>query len=212
LTRIKICGNTEPAGCQLAAQLGVELLGFVFAPSPRQVSARQARALIDDLPATIEKVGVFVDEPAAVINETVETCGLTSVQLHTRRTPQDVAQIHAPVIHVYHLQAAEDAERIAEPPGQRILVEPAVAGQVGGTGKTFDWTWAEALVRRLPTLVSGGLRPENVGAAVRLLHPYAVDVASGVEAAPGVKDLARLAWFVQVVRAAGGESSGAIRA
>ncbi len=207
MTRIKICGNTEPAGCQLAARLGVELLGFVFAPSPRQVSVAQARTLIDDLPATMEKVGVFVDEPADVINEAVEACGLTAVQLHARRTPEEVAQMHVPLIQVYHLRGRDDAERIAEPPGQRILLDSAVAERVGGTGRTFDWTWAEGPVRRFPTLVSGGLRPENVGAAIRSLHPYGVDVASGVEAAAGVKDLARLAWFVHVVRAADGESN-----
>ncbi len=206
MTRIKICGNTEPAGCELAMMLGVDLLGFIFAPSPRQVSTEQARALIQDLPRTVETVGVFVDEPADLINRIVVECGLTTVQLHARRSPEDVAAITAPVIQAYHLRSRADAEQIREPPARRILLDSAVAGRAGGTGQTFDWTWAEHAVRRHPTLVSGGLRPENVGAAVRMLHPYGVDVASGVEVAPGIKDLGKLAWFVQVVRTADEES------
>jgi len=209
LTRIKICGNAEAAGCELAVRLGVDLLGFVFAPSPRQVTPEQARNLIAGLPETVEKVGVFVHEPVELINRLVDECGITTVQLHARRPAEEVVRIAAPVIPVYLLRTRADAAGIAEAPGQRLLLDAPGEGSVGGTGKTFDWTLAEEVVQRYPTLVSGGLRPENVGGAVRMLRPYGVDVASGVEAAPGIKDLARLQWFVQVVRAADEESDAA---
>ncbi len=206
MTRIKICGNREAAACELAVLLGVELLGFIFAPSPRQVTPAQARSLIEGLPESVEKVGVFVHEPVELINRVVQECGLTSVQLHARRPPEEVARIAAPAIPVYHLRTRADAAGITEAPGQRVLLDAAGEGSVGGTGKTFDWTLAEEVVQRYPTIVSGGLRAENVGGAVRMLRPYGVDVASGVEAAPGIKDLAKLQWFVQVVRAADEES------
>jgi phosphoribosylanthranilate isomerase len=208
LTRIKICGNTEAAGCELAVTLGVDLLGFIFAPSPRQVSVEQARDIVRGLPEAVEKVGVFVDEPVDEINRIVEACGLTAVQLHPRRPVEVLSAIPVPAIQVYRVGAQFRADAVDEATGQRVLLDTAGNGKEGGTGRTFDWTLAEPVVQRHPTLVSGGLRPENVGAAVRMLRPYGVDVASGVESGPGIKDLGKLAWFVKVVRAADREATG----
>lgn len=208
LTRIKICGNTGTAACELAVTLGVDLLGFIFAPSPRQVSVEQARAIIRGLPEAVEKVGVFVDEPVDEINRIVEACGLTAVQLHPRRPAQELRGIPVPAIQVYRVDAHFRADAVDEAPGQRVLLDTAGNGKAGGTGRTFDWTLAEPVVQRHPTIVSGGLRPENVGAAVHMLRPYGVDVASGVESAPGIKDLGKVAWFIKVVRAADRGATG----
>jgi phosphoribosylanthranilate isomerase len=199
MTQIKICGNAESDGIRLAVSLGVDLLGFIFTRSPRRVTIEQAQALIANVPEHIGRVGVFIDEPADQIARTVDACELTAVQLYRQPTPADRA-LPVPLLPVVRLRTAEDAAELQFAPTDRPLLDTYVPDAIGGTGKTWDWTFAESLARRYPVIISGGLRPENVGAAIRQLRPWGVDVASGVELQPGVKDLARLEWFVRVVR------------
>jgi phosphoribosylanthranilate isomerase len=199
MTQIKICGNTEADGVRLAVNLGVDLLGFIFTRSPRRVSVEQAQALIADVPEPIGRVGVFIDEPADEIARTVEACELTAVQLYRQPTPADRA-LAVPLLPVVRLRPADDTAELQFAATDRPLLDTYLRDTIGGTGKTWDWTLAESLVRRYPVIISGGLRPENVGAVIRQLRPWGVDVASGVELQPGVKDLARLEWFVRVVR------------
>ena len=199
MTHIKICGNTEPDGVRLAVSLGVDLLGFIFTRSPRRVTVEQAQALIAGVPEHIGRVGVFIDEPVEQIAATVEACELSAVQLYRSPTAAD-RQLPVPLLPVVRLRTAEDAAELQFAATDRPLLDTYVPDTIGGTGKTWDWTLAESLARRYPVIVSGGLRPENVGAAIRQLRPWGVDVASGVELQPGVKDLARLEWFVRVVR------------
>ena len=199
MTHIKICGNTEPDGVRLAVSLGVDLLGFIFTRSPRRVSVEQAQALIAGVPEHIGRVGVFIDEPVEEIASTVEACELSAVQLYRTPTLAD-RQLPVPLLPVVRLRTPEDAAELQFGPTDKPLLDTYLPDVIGGTGRTWDWTLAEPLVGRYPVIISGGLRPENVGAAIRQLRPWGVDVASGVELLPGVKDLARLEWFVRVVR------------
>jgi len=199
MTRIKICGNTEPDGVRLAVRLGVDLLGFIFARSARQVTTDQAFALLKDVPPEIERVGVFLDEPAEAIAPVVEACHLSAVQLYRDPGPADRA-LGVTLLPVVRLRTRADAAGLRFEPSDHPLLDTWSEHLIGGTGRTWDWTLAEPLVRQYPVIVSGGLRPENVGAAIRQLRPWGVDVASGVEIKPGVKDLARLEWFVRTVR------------
>lgn len=199
MTHIKICGNTEADGVRLAVSLGVDLLGFIFTRSPRRVTVEQAQALIADVPEHIGRVGVFIDEPADEIARTVEVCDLTAVQLYRQPTAAD-RTLPVPLLPVVRLRTPEDAAELRFAPTDRPLLDTYAPDAIGGTGKTWDWTLAESLALQYPVIISGGLRPENVGAAIRQLRPWGVDVASGVELQPGVKDLARLEWFVRAVR------------
>ena len=199
MTHIKICGNTEPDGVRLAVSLGVDLLGFIFTRSPRRVTIEQAQALIAGVPEHIGRVGVFIDEPVEEIASTVEACELSAVQLYRSPTAAD-RQLPVPLLPVVRLRTPDDASDLQFAPTDKPLLDTYLPDVIGGTGRTWDWTLAEPLVGRYPVIISGGLRPENVGAAIRQLRPWGVDVASGVELLPGVKDLARLEWFVRVVR------------
>ena len=201
MTRIKICGNADPDGVRLAVALGADLLGFIFTRSPRRVSVEQARALLADVPEGIARVGVFIDEAPDVIAPIIEACELTAVQLYRQPTPADRA-LGVQLLPAVQIRNAEQASRLQFHADDRPLLDTWKEEAVGGTGRTWDWTLGESLARRHPVIVSGGLRPENVGAAIRHLRPWGVDVSSGVEVAPGIKDLARLEWFVRVVREA----------
>ncbi len=203
MTRIKVCGNTEPDGVRFAVELGVDLLGFIFTRSPRRVSIEQAQALMADVPNGIERVGVFIDEPPEVIAPVVEACRLSAVQLYREPMSADRAMGVA-ILPAVRLRSAEEASRLRFEAGDRPLLDTWREDALGGTGRTWDWTLAESLARRYPVIISGGLRPENVGAAIRQLHPWGVDVSSGIELAPGIKDLGKLEWFVRAVREADG--------
>jgi phosphoribosylanthranilate isomerase len=202
MTRIKICANTEPAGVARAVELEVDLLGFIFTRSPRRVSVAQAKALLDGLPGGIGRVGVFIDEPADVIAPVVEACRLTAVQVYRPVTDADRS------LPVEWIQAVRMRNGQVDPPvaprsADLWLVDtwtPDSDG--GGSGKAWDWNTARTLTDQHRVLLSGGLNPENVTRGIEQLHPWGVDVASGVEAAPGIKDLDRLTRFVHAVREA----------
>lgn len=202
MTRIKICGNTEAAGVDRAVQLGVNLLGFIFTRSKRQVGLERARALVARVPETILRVGVFIDEPAEEIAPLVKACALTAVQVYRPLTAADRA------LPVQWIVAARMRDGRLEPPvepepDELLLVDtwtPDSDG--GGSGTAWDWASAGPLASRHRLLLSGGLREDNVRLGIERLHPWGVDVCSGVEASPGVKDLDRLARFVDAVREA----------
>ena len=216
---IKICGNTNLEDAQLAAKLGADAVGFVFAPSPRQIAPEAAAHISAHLPQDVEKYGVFVDADFETIVRTVEIAHLTGVQLHAApatglaqrlrahfaRQPLRIVQVlhyvpdaerFAADLHALHAQAELDA----------VLIDSRTATLVGGTGIAFDWHAARAAFARegrtLHMIAAGGLRPENVAEAIHTLHPWGVDVASGVEAQPGKKDPERVAKFLRAARAA----------
>ena len=210
---IKICANTNLADSQLAAELGADAVGFVFAPSPRRVTAEQVAAITSHLPARVEKIGVFQTTDPAEIVSTVRTAGLTGVQLHSTPIsdlPATLAARHPGVriIQTLHwegpsqLAAQLDAVR-SNPHIHAVLVDSRTATASGGTGIAFDWDAARASLAALAPLrlvVAGGLTPANVRKAIATLDPWGIDVASGVESLPGSKDPARLADFLRNAR------------
>jgi phosphoribosylanthranilate isomerase len=212
---IKICANTSPADAKVAAEAGADAVGFVFAPSPRRVTAEQVAAIVPELPAEIEKIGVFVDASVDEIAATVETSGLSGVQLHWDAPPELPAALRArlgkrlKILGVVHFDAAMAKSQAAvafDLNVDAILVDSRTVAAVGGTGKSYDWAEARrALFERakeLKLIAAGGLTPENVAEAIATLHPWGVDIVSGVEAAPGRKDAAKVRAFIENARAA----------
>jgi phosphoribosylanthranilate isomerase len=209
---IKICANTTLEDAQLAADAGADAVGFVFAPSPRRVTAAQVAAITPHLPAELEKIGVFVDDALDEICATVRECGLTGVQLHSAAGSGVTARLRASygmrlrVLRVVHFGpgAANDAATIkADENVDAILVDSRTATAVGGTGVAFDWASArETLFQGTGArmVAAGGLTPENVAEAIRTLRPWGVDVASGVEMSPGRKDPRKVRDFIANAR------------
>jgi phosphoribosylanthranilate isomerase len=222
MTWVKICGTTSLEDALTAVEAGANALGFVFATSPRRVSAEQVRAIVSELPASTEKVGVFVNESANRIREIVKGTGLTGVQLHGEEGDRLMAEVNAMqtadgrkpklyrAMHLPERFAGELNQGFSWPEGaakpDAILLDTAQGQVRGGSGKKFDWQGAvplvEALEMQIPVIVAGGLDPENVGEAIRIFQPYGVDVVSGVEASPGKKDPVKVREFVRAVRRA----------
>ncbi|MGL4465141.1 MAG: phosphoribosylanthranilate isomerase [Planctomycetia bacterium] len=215
MIRVKICGVTRVADALAAADLGVHALGLNFHPgSPRFVTIEQARAITAALPPGVDVVGVFVDASVECIRETAAAVGFSTVQLHGSETPETARRL-APyrLIRAFRWRdrsATEaeitafltDCDRLGAAVGS-ILLDTHRAGVAGGTGVAWNWTDAAAVDFGRPLLLAGGLKPENAAAAVRALRPAMVDVASGVESAPGVKDHDRMRAFVEAVQSAG---------
>jgi phosphoribosylanthranilate isomerase len=216
---IKICGNTSLADALVAVEAGADAVGFVFAPSPRQVTVSEVAAIVAYLPATVEKIGVFVDARFEDICTTVRSCGLTGVQLHFDAPAGLPEKIHERlgtalrILRLVHFEAetgAQVSEQIAEHAGDPhvngVLVDSRTANAVGGTGMAFDWAAARTTVFRdvgeLKLIAAGGLTPANVAEAIATLRPWGVDVVSGVEAAPRRKDAEKVRKFVTNARAA----------
>jgi phosphoribosylanthranilate isomerase len=199
MTRIKICGNTRAADVELAADLGVDLLGFIFTGSKRQVRVDDVKALIAGLPDTVERVGVFIDETPAQIAAVAEACNLTAIQVYRPLTEQDRA-LGLLLLPAFRVQEGEDLAALELKEGDHPLLDTWAPDIIGGTGRAWVWSQARAVARQYPVVVSGGLTPGNVKDAVRELRPWAVDVCSGVEAAPGRKDHEKLRAFVEAVR------------
>jgi len=200
LTRIKICGNTRKEDVDLAVELGVDLLGFIFGPSKRHLDVDQAQQLVADIPDTVERVGVFVHEPVELIETAVHACGLTAVQIYRPITAEDRA-LGVTLLPALRVRNGEDLDALAFEPSDHPLLDTWASDTAGGgTGQRWDWGQASRLARRFPILVSGGLTPGNVGEAVDRLRPWGVDVCSGVEAEPGRKDHDKLRAFVAAVR------------
>jgi phosphoribosylanthranilate isomerase len=202
---VKICGLTRVEDARMAWAAGADALGLNFYPrSPRYVTAETAAALARTRPALGTVVGVFVNESPDVIRARVRECGLTAVQLHGDEPPEACAGYGVPVIKALRVRGPEDVERARAYVGvgdvATLLLDGAAPGY-GGGGVGFDWS----LVARLsdagvPVLVAGGLNPGNVQQAVRATRPYGVDVASGVEVSPGIKDAEAVRAFVRAVR------------
>jgi phosphoribosylanthranilate isomerase len=199
----------------MAADAGADAVGFVFASSPRRVTTAQVAAITPHLPESLEKIGVFVDAAFDEICVTVLACGLTGVQILSGADPNLVARLREKlgpalrIVHALHFgpEAGQQAAIIAADPNvDAILVDSRTATAVGGTGTTFDWDAARATVfgdeRTVKLIAAGGLSPENVREAIAILRPWGVDVASGVEAAPGRKDPAKVRDFIAAARLA----------
>ena len=205
-TPVKICGVTRAADATLAADLGAAWVGFVFWPrSPRFVDPSVAAEILAALPPHVAGVGVFVDQAVEEINAIAARVGLGAVQLHGDEPAAACAGCARRVIKAVRLSPRSTIEAIeAVWPPATLLVDAFDPVRQGGTGRVVDWTLAARIARRRRTILSGGLRAENVGEALRQVAPYAVDVSSGVEARPGIKDPERMRAFFDAVTAATG--------
>jgi phosphoribosylanthranilate isomerase len=201
MTKIKICGNTRPEDVELAVELGVDLLGFIFTRSKRHVDVEDVQAVIAQLPSEVERVGVFIDESPEQIAAVAVACGLTAIQVYRPLTEKDRA-LRLLNLPAFRVQDGEDLSSLRLERGDHPLFDTWAPDRIGGTGRAWAWPQAKAIARKYPVVVSGGLTPENVDGAVREVHPWAVDVCSGVEAEPGRKDHAKLRAFVAAVREA----------
>lgn len=224
---VKICGNTNLEDAALAAELGADAVGFVFAPSPRRVTAAQVAAITAHLPERVERVGVFHSQDAGEIAGTASEAGLTAVQLHggcSEGLLEDLSKRFAGKVRMIQTlhwaiapndmaeqaestaaQLAAQIERVARLGiADRILIDSKVGAAMGGTGVAFDWTAAREIFApshgRIPLIVAGGLRAHNVSKAITQLNPWGVDVSSGVEASPGKKDPALVRLFIEAAR------------
>ncbi|MCX8006974.1 MAG: phosphoribosylanthranilate isomerase [Coriobacteriia bacterium] len=204
-TRVKICGITRAEDAALAVAAGADALGVVLADSPRRVSLAQAEEALAGVPPFVARVGVFVDADSAFVAEAVRLLGLAAVQYHGDEPPDACAAAPVPVLKALRVRGAADLAGVDAYRGAvaALLLDARVEGVRGGAGIPFDWeAVAPAVPAWVPVVVAGGLTPNNVAEAVRLLRPYAVDVASGVESSPGVKDPVKVDRFIAAVRAA----------
>lgn len=201
--RVKICGITRLEDALAAVRLGADALGFNFWPrSKRHVSPAEVRAIVRRLPPLVTAVGVFVDPTRDEVLRAVDASGVGVVQLHGDEPPELCLSLPLPVLKAIRVTDAHSLAQLASYEVQGFLLDAPSPGY-GGSGATFDWSLAAEVARELPIVLAGGLTPENVAEAVRTVTPWAVDVASGVESAPGVKDPERMRRFVERAKEAG---------
>ncbi len=219
--RIKICGLTRENDALVAAQMGADFLGFVFVPSsPRCIDADRARRISHYVrgwmkqehdrrqldarcapfePREIRFVGVFANQDRAEIESVARHAGLDAIQLHGDESPEEVASMRLPVIKAFRV-----GSELNEPVGYGVaywyLFDAASAAGLGGTGTRFDWSLVRDLSEDKQFFLAGGLTPENVAEAIRVVHPFGVDVSSGVESALGIKDHEKVRRFIEEVR------------
>jgi phosphoribosylanthranilate isomerase len=202
--KIKICGITSQRDALAAVEAGADALGFVFYNgSPRYVPPPMVARITRVLPPFVATVGVFVDASEAEIQATVNHCGLSTVQLHGEETPEFCRRFSVTVIKAFRLKQAESLNPLPDYDTSAWLLDSYVPGHHGGTGAVFNWDLAcQAKKWKRPIILAGGLTPGNVTEAVRQVLPFGVDVSSGVEERPGLKDLHKLHDFIVAVRRA----------
>jgi phosphoribosylanthranilate isomerase len=199
---IKICGITRAADALHAVEEGATALGFVFWPrSPRVIGCERARDIIAALPAHVTTVGVFVNESAEGIRRVVEATGIHAVQLHGDEKPRDADGIDLPILKSVSLGDAAEQSSVW-PDDTTLLLDVADPVRRGGTGVVIDWTLAADLARHHRVVLAGGLTPLNVEQAIRTVNPFGVDVSSGVEESPGVKNAEKVSSFLANARRA----------
>lgn len=205
--RVKICGVTRVEDALLAAELGAAAIGFIFWPgSPRYVDPADARVVAQALPPFVTAVGVFADQPVDDLRRVVETVKLGAVQLHGRESVADFDSLGCMLIKAVAVRRGAAPSDLSDIPAHiTVLLDAHDPERLGGTGRTIDWAVAAGVAATRPVILSGGLRPENVAEAIRAVRPAAVDVASGVEREPGVKDATKLKAFFKAIAATPGE-------
>jgi phosphoribosylanthranilate isomerase len=200
---VKICGVTRLEDALAAARLGADAVGFNFWPrSKRHLAPAAAAAIVARLPPSLATFGVFVDPTRAELERALAVSGVGVAQLHGDEPPELCVGLGVPVVKAIRVAVGSDLAQLASYEVRAFLLDSA-SGGYGGSGATFDWGLAAAVSRELPVLLAGGLTPENVAEAVRTVSPLGVDVASGVESSPGVKDLARMELFIRRAKEAG---------
>jgi phosphoribosylanthranilate isomerase len=200
--KVKICGITSAPDAVAAAEAGADALGFMFYDqSPRHVSTRVAADIIRELPPFVIKVGVFVNAPEDLVLRAIGDCGLNVLQFHGDETPEYCTQFGLMSVKAFRIRDADSLKPLVDFPTDAWLLDAFSPEARGGTGSTFNWDLAlEAGKLGKPIFLAGGLTPENVAEAVGKVRPFAVDVSSGVESAPGKKDRARVKSFIRAAK------------
>ena len=211
MVRVKICGISEVAYAAFAAEAGADYVGVVFAKSRRRVSletARQIAFAIKNVNPKPELVGVFVNETIEKVEQIAKECGLDRVQLSGEETIEYCKKISLPVIKTVHIPVSAQAQEVSDIVASWYmamksrkfccLLDTAVPGKHGGTGKAFDWEIVKEVAARFPVFIAGGLTPENVAQVIHKVHPWGVDVSSGVET-NGKKDPEKIGAFIRAV-------------
>lgn len=201
-TRIKICGITREQDLQAAVAAGADALGFVFyAPSPRSLDVAAATSLIARVPALVTTVALFVNADPELVETVIERTAVDVLQFHGDEPVDYCRNFDRPYIKAVHMKQKTSLEDMATrySDSQALLVDTYHESSAGGTGETFDWSLVPAGLD-MPLILAGGLHAGNVSAAIRQVHPYAVDVSSGVEQDKGIKDAAKMAAFAEAVR------------
>ena len=202
--KVKICGVTRLEDALAAVRLGADALGFNFWPgSKRYLPPAEARAIVQRLPPLVTAVGVFVDPTRDEVARAVEASGVVMAQLHGDEPPELCLSMPVPVLKAIRVHDLHALAQLASYEVRGFVLDTPSPGY-GGSGRTFDWSLVFEAARAMPVVLAGGLTPENVGEAVRRVRPWAVDVASGVESAPGVKDPDKLRRFFEAVKEAEG--------
>jgi phosphoribosylanthranilate isomerase len=209
---IKFCGLTRPEDAAAAAALGASYAGAIFAGGPRHVSPEQAATIFADLPPRVRRVGVFAEQDAAEIAAAAATASLDVVQLHGNWSDARIAELRlvfrGAIWPVVRVSAPVETAQLAAAAsaGDAVLVDAFVPGRLGGTGQPLPWDALAQALRAIgsgrPLILAGGLRPENVAGAIKILSPHVVDVSSGVESAPGIKDREKMKAFRDAVAGA----------
>jgi phosphoribosylanthranilate isomerase len=213
---VKVCGTTSLRDAQLSVTAGANALGFIFAPSPRQVEVETAKQIVAALGGEVEAIGIFVNESPARVAAIANDAGLSGVQLHGEEAPGQMADFRRELgqrkiikaLLVSSLQSNSDSQLEeyldAHDSLDAVLLDSGSARQRGGSGVPFDWEDASAIASRIrdsmPLIVAGGLNSGNVARAIELFQPWGIDVVSGVESTPGTKDEIKLRQFMSVVR------------
>ena len=199
--KVKICGTTSLKDAFLAVESGADAIGFIFYKmSPRNISQKEAKEIILQLPPFIETVGVFVNETSDKINRIAEQCKLNSIQLHGEESPALCRRVKRKVIKAFRVKNADSLKSIASYKVSGFLLDSYNDGSKGGTGQVFDWNLALRVKKQGPVILAGGLNPYNVFTAIHRVKPYGVDVCSGVENSPGIKDHEKIRAFIKSVR------------
>lgn len=204
VVKVKICGITNIEDAKSAMSSGADALGFVFAPSPRRITDIAAGEIIGELPLSLLSVGVFVNEQLPRVKEIIKRCNLSAVQFHGEESPDYCAHFEkVKVIKAFRVKNSDSLKYLSDYEVDAFLLDTYVQREAGGTGTNFNWNLASSL-KDCPKLIilSGGLSPENVTEAIKIVKPYAVDVSTGVESRPGKKDPKLVEEFIRKAKGA----------
>ena len=200
--KVKICGMTNLKDVKVAVDGGVDAVGFIFyKKSPRSDTMKVVREIVLELPPFVDSVGVFVNETAEQINKIADHCKLDRVQLHGDESPAFCKKIRRRVIKAIRVKDIQSLKKLSDYPVSSFLLDTFSEDQYGGTGRVFDWNLAYPAKKYGPIILAGGLTPINVHQAIQRIQPYGVDVCSGVESQPGIKDHKKMKAFLKNVKA-----------
>ena len=200
--KVKVCGMTNLKDTLVAVEEGADAVGFIFyKKSPRSVTMKLVREIILELPPFVDTVGVFVDETAEQINKIADNCNLDLIQLHGNESPTFCKRMRRRVIKAFRVKDMQSVKKLSSYQVSGFLLDTFSESLQGGTGKVFDWNLALPAKKMGPVIMAGGLTPNNVQQAIRQVRPYGVDVCSGVESQPGIKDHKKIRAFLKNAKA-----------